>query len=97
LTLKWIYPGHLCARLFIRSSKILQTHKLVLKLQAFVYVAVTKEFTTIFYNEFAFLLEYSNPPWKNSTLTDAKIHGKHNKQIINFDESCTFAFKSCDG
>jgi len=46
LTYQWINPGYQCVRL--RSSKI-SIFMLVWKLQTFVYVAVTKEFTMIFF------------------------------------------------
>ena len=64
-------------------------HEQILKLQMFVYVAVTKEFTG---NRCSVNLpSFSNKEaclGKNYTLVDAQIHGEHNEPRFNSVRHC---------
>jgi len=47
-----------------------------------------KEFTMIFFNEFALLLDPIDMLLKKYTLMDAQICGEYNEQRINFVRLC---------
>ena len=65
-------------------------HKKIPKLQTFVYVVVTKEFTNDCFS--VNLPSFSNTEaWlgkKNYTLVDAQIHGEHNEPRFNSVRRC---------
>jgi len=60
--------GRFCVSMCLPVHKqfkilVLSPYSVRLELQTFVYDAVTKEFMTIFTNEYAFLMEHSSTPW----------------------------------
>ena len=64
-------------------------HKKISKLQTFVYVVVTEEFTDDHFSEH--LPSFSNTKaclGKTYTLVDAQIHGEHNEPRFNFVRRC---------
>jgi len=86
--------GSMCSLVYqdFKNSYFISVLKLICKLQMFVYIAVTKEFTMR--NSPFFWISLTHFGEKNYTLVDAKIH---ENTISKESTSYTSTFKNYDG